>query len=222
MSKKLLLLILIMIAIFTLWYFDLFDFFSLEQIHKLKNWISSFGFIAPLIFILIYILATILFLPGTPLTLLAGLIFGPILGTIYVSIASTIGACFAFIIARYIGRDYIETKFRSNSMFQKIDQGVKLHDWKMIAITRLVPLFPFNAQNYIYGLTDIPLLIYAFVSWLCMLPATFAYVSLAGSILAGDGNITTIITYISIAIALIIALSIVSKYIMKKHHIEKE
>jgi len=87
----------------------------------------------------------------------------------------------------------------------------------MVAITRLVPIFPFSAQNYIYGLTDVDFKSYILVSWLCMLPATIAYVFLAGSIIAGEGNFTTTISYIGVAIALLILLSLVSKNILKKH-----
>lgn len=217
--KKILIIATFILLIIISWIFDLFQYISLERINDLSNWINSFGLLAPIVFIILYLLATILFLPGTPLTLLAGIIFGPILGTIYVSLASTLGATISFIIARFMGRDFIENKLGENDLFSKIDNGVKNQGWKMVAITRLVPLFPFNAQNYIYGLTNISLPTYVLVSWICMLPATFAYVFLAGSIIAGEGNAATTITYISVAVAIIILLSILSKFIIRKQEL---
>lgn len=84
----------------------------------------------------------------------------------------------------------------------------------MIAITRLIPLFPFNAQNYVYGLTYVPLKIYVFVSWLCMLPGTIAYVFLAGAIIGGEGDSAKTVTYIGIGVAILILLSLLSKRIL--------
>jgi len=214
--KKILIIVTFALIFLLMWMFDLFQYISIDRINELSAWINSFGLLAPFVFIILYILATVLFLPGAPLTLLAGIIFGPLLGTLYVSIASTIGAVFSFMTARYMGRDFIESKLGQNDLFVKIDNGVKSQGWRMIAITRLVPIFPFNAQNYIYGLTNISLPTYTFVSWVCMLPATFAYVFLGGSIIAGEGNVATTITYIGIAMAIILLLSMVSRLIIKK------
>jgi uncharacterized membrane protein YdjX (TVP38/TMEM64 family) len=207
------------LAIALIWYFDLFKYISIDRISDLSDWINGFGLLAPIVFISLYVIATVLFLPGSPLTLLAGIIFGPIFGTIYVSIASTLGALLAFLTAKYMGREFIENKLGENDLFKKIDDGVKAQGWKMIAITRLVPIFPFNAQNYIYGLTNINVVTYTFVSWICMLPATFAYVFLGGSILAGDGDVVKTVTYVGIAIAIIVLLSMVSKLITQKNEI---
>ena len=216
-NKKYLLLVLVIIILILLWYFDIFKYFSLTYISEFKSFIDSFGLLAPIIFIIIYILAAILFLPGLPLTLLSGIVFGPLIGSIIVSISSTLGAGFSFLIGRYIGREWIIKKFSKKAIFIKLDKGIKEEGWKMVAITRLVPIFPFSAQNYIYGLTDVDFKSYILVSWLCMLPATIAYVFLAGSIIAGEGNFTTTISYIGVAIALLILLSLVSKNILKKH-----
>ena len=218
--RKPIILIIIIILIFLSWYFDLFKYLNISYIEELKAIINSFGLLAPIIFIIVYILATILFLPGLPLTLLGGLVFGPITGAIIVSISSTLGALSAFLIGRYVGREWITNKFSQSSMFVRINQGLKNQGWKMIAITRLIPIFPFNAQNYIYGLTAIDTKTYTLVSWLFMLPGTIAYVFLAGAIIGGDGNITQTISYIGIALAILIALSLIGKKLKTK--VEKE
>lgn len=208
---KLIVLVLIAVTIALLWVFDAFQYISIDRLSELKSWINGFGFWAPLVYIVLYILATVFFLPGLPITLLSGIVFGPVAGSLYVSIASTIGASLAFLIGRYTGRDWIVGKFGASDLFKKMDSGVKEQGWKMVAITRLVPLFPFNAQNYIYGLTDIPFKTYVFVSWLCMLPATIAYVFLAGAIVGGEGDVAKTVTYVGIGIALLILLSLVAK-----------
>lgn len=216
------LIVLIVAGIIVAWRFGLFQYISLDRIGELTDYINGFGFFAPMVFICIYILATVLFLPGLPLTVLAGIVFGPIYGSIWVSIASTIGASLAFLIGRYTGREMIIQRFSGSDLFKKLDKGVSDQGWQMVAITRLVPLFPFNAQNYAYGLTDIPFGTYVLLSWICMLPATIGYVFLSGSILAGEGDLVKTITYVGVGVALIIVLSIVGKRLAKKQSSKEE
>jgi uncharacterized membrane protein YdjX (TVP38/TMEM64 family) len=83
-------------------------------------------------------------------------------------------------------------------------------------ITRLVPLFPFNLQNYLYGLTDIPLGTYMLVSWLAMLPGTIAYATLAGAIVSGNGDVGRMVIYLAIGAILIVALSYIPKILEKR------
>jgi uncharacterized membrane protein YdjX (TVP38/TMEM64 family)/Fe-S oxidoreductase len=153
---------------------------SLDPQH-LQNWISSYGLWAPLIFILLYSVAPALFLPGLPLTILGGVLFGPIWGVVYTITGATIGASIAFLIARYIGRDWISTKL-SDSRWQKLDADVAHQGWKVVAFTRLIPLFPFNLLNYAFGLTSIRFSHYCLTSFICMLPATIAFISLSSSL----------------------------------------
>jgi len=218
---KISVIVLIVAGIITAWRLGLFQYVSLKNVGILTDYINSFGLFSSIIFICLYVMATVLFIPGIPLTVLAGIVFGPVYGTIWVSIASTIGASLAFLISRYTGREMVLRHFSDRDLFKRLEDGVKDQGWKMVAITRLVPLFPFNAQNYLYGLTAVPFGTYVLVSWICMLPATFAYVFLAGSIVAGEGDAVKTITYIGIGIALIIALSIVGKVLAKKQA-EKE
>lgn len=220
--KKIALLMGLLIVVILLWVLDVFQYFSIDRLSQLTEFINGFGWLAPVVFIVTYIVATIFFLPGLPLTLLAGVIFGPVFGSIWVSVASTIGATGAFIVGRYLGRDFVAQRFSKNDLLLKLDQGVKREGWKMVAITRLVPLFPFNAQNYVYGLTDIPLTTYVLVSWICMLPATIAYVFLAGAIIEGQGNVGRTFVYIGIGVALILILTMIKKAFDKKQLREGE
>lgn len=160
---------------------------TLENTGRLEKWISQFGIWGPVIFVSFYILACLFFLPALPITLMGALAFGPIKGAIFSSVGSTLGAVAAFLLARYGGRDFVKNHFEDKKLFQKIDEGFKKNGWQMLMITRLIPIFPFNLQNFAYGLTSINLLTYAFVSWLCMIPGTVAYNFMAGSLVSGGG-----------------------------------
>ena len=187
----------------------------IRDVPKIKGKVDSFGGIAPLVYIALYIVATVFLIPGLPVTLLAGVAFGPFLGVVYVAIASFIGVSLAFLIARYAARDMVEHWVAGNEQLQKIDAGVERHGWRMVMITRLVPLFPFNLQNYAYGLTRIRFFTYFFVSWLCMLPATVAYVQVGGALISGKGDPKKTAFYLAIAGILIVLVLLVPGFIRK-------
>jgi uncharacterized membrane protein YdjX (TVP38/TMEM64 family) len=148
------------------------------------RWVSSLGTAAPLAFIAIYILACVLFVPGSILTLGGGFLFGVVWGSVYVSIGATAGATCAFLIGRYIARDWIARKIVANARFAAIDAAVGREGWKIVALTRLSPVFPFNLLNYAFGLTRVRLFDYVLASWLAMSPGIVMY-NYLGS-LAGD------------------------------------
>jgi len=142
------------------------------------DWIDSLGPWGPLVFILIYVAATIGFVPGFILTLGAGFLFGLAPGTIYVSIASTGGATLAFLLGRYVARDWVAQKLKGREKFEAIDRAVGREGWKIVGLTRLTPLLPFNPLNYAYGLTHVRLRDFFIASWIGMLPGTLMYVYL--------------------------------------------
>jgi uncharacterized membrane protein YdjX (TVP38/TMEM64 family) len=167
-----------------------------ELLKKLLSWVADLGTWGPLIYIVIYILACVFFIPGSILTLGAGVLFGVIKGSIIVSIASTLGATCAFLVGRHIARDWVSKKIQSNPKFQAIDEAVAREGWKIVGLTRLSPVFPFNLLNYAYGLTRVSLRDYFFASWVGMLPGGIMYVyigSLAGEIakIGGEGRSRT-------------------------------
>lgn len=148
---------------------------------RLQSWINSFGALGPIIFILIYSIAPSLFLPGLPITVAAGLVFGPFYGTLYTIIGATIGASLAFLVARYFARTQIENLV--SGKLKVIDEGVEKKGWIFVAITRLIPLFPFNFLNYAFGLTRVKFSHFVIASFIFMLPGTAAYVVFSSSIL---------------------------------------
>jgi uncharacterized membrane protein YdjX (TVP38/TMEM64 family) len=153
---------------------------ALESIANLGPW-------GPAAFILIYIVATVLFVPGSLLTLGSGVLFGVVGGSICVSIGSILGASCAFLIGRYLTRDWVSKQIEGNQKFKAIDLAVAKEGWKIVLLTRLSPVFPFNLLNYAFGVTQVSFKDYFFASWIGMIPGTVMYVyigSLAGSLAA--------------------------------------
>jgi uncharacterized membrane protein YdjX (TVP38/TMEM64 family) len=183
----------------------------------LKNaldWIRGLGPLAPIAFIAIYIAACVMFLPGSILTIGAGVIFGVVRGSIYVSIAATLGATAAFLVGRYFARDWIARKLDGNAKFKAIDEAVGKEGWKIVILTRLSPVFPFNLLNYAYGLTRVTLRDYFFASWAGMIPGTILYVyigalsgDLAGA--AGSGSANTPLGWVFKAVGLLATVAVV-------------
>lgn len=138
-------------------------------------WVENLGTLGPIAFILIYNLATLLFVPGSLLTLKGGCLFGLLWGSIYVIIASTLGATFAFLIGRYLSRNWVRKQITKNPQFQAIDKAIAKEGFKIVLLTRLSPIFPFNLLNYMLGVTQVSLKDYILGS-IGMIPGTVLYV----------------------------------------------
>lgn len=174
----------------------------LEQ-EKLRAFIEGYGALAPVIYMLTYAIAPALFLPGLPITIAGGILFGPFWGVVYSITSATVGACIAFLISRYVGRSWIEEKLKS-PRWKQLDTMVEQHGWKAVAFTRLIPIFPFNLLNYAFGLTKVKFHHYALTSLVCMLPACIAFIVFSSSLLEViKGNITP-----SFVIGLLLILSV--------------
>ncbi|HIK27806.1 MAG TPA: TVP38/TMEM64 family protein [Oscillatoriaceae cyanobacterium M7585_C2015_266] len=152
-------------------------FFNIQALlQQGLSWIEHLGAFGVVVFIVLYILATVFFLPGSVLTLGAGALFGVVWGFIFVSFASTLGATCAFLIGRYLTRNWVEKQLESNQKFKAIDEAVAREGWKIVGLTRLSPIFPFNFLNYAFGVTRVSLRDYFFASWIGMMPGTLMYV----------------------------------------------
>ena len=143
------------------------------DVATLERAVRGAGWWAPLEFMAIYTLATVLFIPGSVLTLVGGALFGPVAGTFYNLTGATCGATLAFLIARHVTSDWVRSK--AGGRMKLVIEGVEREDWRFIAFVRLVPLFPFNLLNYVLGLTRIRLSRFVIVSYLAMLPGALAY-----------------------------------------------
>jgi uncharacterized membrane protein YdjX (TVP38/TMEM64 family) len=154
----------------------------------LTNWVERLGPLGLVAFIGIYAIATVIFVPGSLLTISAGLIFGLGLGTLVAWLGAVLGSTLAFLIARYLARSKIEEKTRNNQKFKAIDEAIGKQGWKIIGLLRLSPLIPFNASNYFYGVTAIKFWPYVVASACGMLPGTLLYVYLGAAGKAGLGG----------------------------------
>jgi len=201
----------ILLLMFLAWYFNLG-----EKIRGIKGFIDDLGVWGPLVYGLIYAGCVVAMIPGSGLTVIAGALFGSLWGTVVASLASITGAALCFLIARYFARDSVSEWVSGNEKFRKLDELTKTHGGWIVAVTRLVPLFPFNLLNYGFGLTRVSFWTYVFLSWLCMLPGTVMYV-------VGADAITKAVTrgeipwhLIGILVLLIIALTFIVRFARKK------
>ena len=162
-----------------------------EFLQNALQWINSLGAIGGIVFIGIYIIATLAFLPAALLTLGAGVIFGVIWGSLYVFIGATLGAIAAFLGGRYLAQGWVKEKISSYKKFAIIDKAVSKEGLKIVLLVRLSPLFPFNLLNYAFGITSVSFQDYLIGS-VGMIPGTIMYVyfgSLVGDIaLIGSKN----------------------------------
>jgi uncharacterized membrane protein YdjX (TVP38/TMEM64 family) len=141
-------------------------------------WVESQGVWAPVVFILIYALAAVLLVPASLMTLGAGSLFGVVQGSVIASIASTLAAALAFLIARYGAREWVAARFVRHPALGALDAGVAERGWLIVVLTRLSPAFPFGLLNYALGLTRVGFVPYIVASWVTMLPATVLVVYL--------------------------------------------
>ena len=148
------------------------------------TWVESIGIWGPFVFATGYAIATVAMVPGLPLTLVAGAIFGLTTGIATVFIGASVGATLAFLVSRYVARSWVEQKLEGYEKFAAIDSAVGKKGMKIVMLLRLSPLVPFNLLNYALGLTSVRLREYV-LAHLAMLPATFLYVyygHLAGTV----------------------------------------
>jgi uncharacterized membrane protein YdjX (TVP38/TMEM64 family) len=186
----------------------------------IQNWIEQSGALAPLLFMLVYVLATVFFLPGSVLTLAGGALFGPVVGVFYNLTAATIGAILSFLAARYLASDWVAKK--SAGRLKQLINGVENEGWRFVAFVRLVPVFPFNLLNYALGLSKIKLLDYSLATYICMLPGAIAYTYLGyiGREAATGGE--SLIQKTMLALALLAIVAFLPRFISQFRHASKK
>ena len=182
------------LAILIVMLFLALRFFNLQQgLLDLLAWIELSGTKGPVIYFFLYLLAGVFMFPGLILTMAAGVLFGVVKGSIIVYFSSTASVTAAFLVSRYLARDLVARKIAGNRMILLLDRAVGSEGWKIVGLTRLSPLFPYNVLNYAFGLTRVSLKDYVLASFFGMIPLTTFYVylgSLAGSLveLGAEGS----------------------------------
>ena len=186
--------------------------FTLENLEKI---IQQAGYLAPLIFIVFYAAGTLFFFPGLPLTITGGLLFGPTWGTFYNMVGALIGSSLAFLTTRYLMQDFVLSQFKKD--LDKLLNETSAQGFKFVAIVRLIPVIPFNAINYVLGLTKVSYINFLFASAIFMLPACAVYTyigSLGKDALNGDFAVLAkkVLLGVSGIIVLVLVTSFVKKY----------
>jgi uncharacterized membrane protein YdjX (TVP38/TMEM64 family) len=161
-----------------------------DWLEQAQSWAARMGFLGGVVFGLVYVVGALLFVPGSVLTLGAGLVFGLAWGVVVASASATATAAAAFLITRYLARDRVARLARRHEKFAAIDEAVREKGWKVVALLRLSPLVPFSLSNYLFGLTAIDFWPYVLASWAAMLPGTILYVYLgaAGGMAVGGAR----------------------------------
>lgn len=186
------------------------DFGLVHRLVTMKSWIASLGAWGPLVFVLLYAAGVVAAIPGSILTVVAGALFGSIYGVMLVSVASTLGAALAFLIARYFARESVTRWLFQYEKFRRLYQLTSKRGAIIVGLTRLVPIFPFVMLNYGFGLTAISFWTYLFWSWLCMLPGTVLYVVGTAALVNGfsSGGISWMLILVIFLSAILLTVSI--------------
>ena len=149
---------------------------------QLQRWLQQMGIWAPIIYIIIYSIATIFILPSTPLNLSGGAIFGSVWGTVWTSIAAVLAAVLSFGFSRTIGRKFVEQKLAGK--WQSIDREMEQGGFFYMFAIRLLPLIPYGMVNFAAGLTSIKFRDYFFGTLLGTVPGILPFVMMGAGLTA--------------------------------------
>ena len=156
-------------------------------------WTESHRYLAWILFLLMYLIAAVLVIPGTILTLSAGFAFGVPVGAMLVSLGSLAGASAAFLVGRFFAREWVADRVAKWRTFDALDKATAQEGFVIVLLSRLSPLFPFNLLNYAFGLTAVRFRDYVVASWIGMAPAIVLYVYIGSAAQSltelGDGQI---------------------------------
>ena len=152
-----------------------------EMAQSIFGWIQENPNVSWLVFLGVYILATVLLLPGSLLTIGGGWLFGFVEGLVVVSLSSTLAASCSFLIGRYLARAWVEGKISEDARYRSLDRAIGERGFFVVLLTRLSPLFPYNLLNYAWGVSSVRLSRYVLASWMGMIPGTLLYVYLGAA-----------------------------------------
>lgn len=177
-SAKLVLGLLVGCAVAGFLYFDLGRYLSLDALKANRDQLLAFTEVnystSVAVYVLAYCTVVGLSLPGGAImTLAGGFLFGSVLGTLYVNVGATVGATLAFLVARYLLRDWVEQQF--GSRLGAIQEGFSRNAFSYLLTLRLIPLFPFFLVNMVSGLTRVRVGTYVAATSLGIIPGSFVF-----------------------------------------------
>jgi uncharacterized membrane protein YdjX (TVP38/TMEM64 family) len=183
-----------------------------EWMGAFREWILGFGWWGPLVFALAYILSTLAMVPGAPMTMVAGLLFG-LWGLPLVVASATVGSAIAFLSARYLVHDRIQHMIEARPRLKAVARAVAARGWTVITLLRLSPLIPFNVQNYLLGVTGLSFGWFLLATLLGSLPGSllFVYIGMAGRPGAERGFWEWVMVGVGLAATLLVAIVIANR-----------
>ncbi len=191
-----------------------------DWVKAFSDWVQKMGALGVVVFIAVYAIATVCFLPGWIFTVAAGLVYGIAGGTAVALSGAIIGCSLAFLCGRYLVRQRIESATKGNKKFKAIDEAIGKQGWKIVGLLRLSPLIPFNLSNYFYGVTAVKFWPYFLASAVGMLPGTllYAYLGAAGKAGLGGDHQQSPLKYVLLGVGLLatIAVTIYVSHLAKK------
>jgi uncharacterized membrane protein YdjX (TVP38/TMEM64 family) len=187
----------------------------LEEIDfgMLETRFQSFGVWGYLLFVITFVALAMFPFPSTFWVLLGGSLFGPWLGTALSVVSATIAAMLAFVVGRYLGRDYVRTHAGPRS--RRVLRGVEAEGWRFVAMTRLIPVFPFAPTNYAFGLTGIRLRTYVGTTAIALIPNLAAYTWLGHATRQAIIGVENLIQLLLVAVALVALLLFLPGFIRR-------
>jgi uncharacterized membrane protein YdjX (TVP38/TMEM64 family)/rhodanese-related sulfurtransferase len=185
----------------------------------MESVLRTLGPWGPVAHIVLFALGTVLFAPGALFGLVGGILFGPVWGTIFNLAGATLGATAAFLVARYVVANWVRR--RMGPKLERLIKGVEAEGWRFVALTRLVPLIPFNVLNYALGLTRIPVVQYVLASLVSMIPGTLAYTWLGHASREAAAGSGTAIRYGLMGLAVLAAVVFVPRLLRRFKNAEK-
>jgi len=189
-------------------------------ISRLSDFVAAQGNLGVVIFIAVNALAIMLFMPQSPFSVAAGVLFGWKLGTVWAITAMTLGATCSFFIARYGVREWLREKFKDKPVFRTMQRLSRVHPFHVISLSRLIPVIPFPLASYLLGVTEVRSSSYALLTCVCMLPETLFLASGGHLLHSGISGKTSIEAAIVLGIAAVVFG--VAAHKMKKKFLENE
>ncbi|MBU8763724.1 TVP38/TMEM64 family protein [Micrococcus luteus] len=178
----------------------------------IRAWMLSFGWAAPVLFILIYTVRPLILFPASILSLAGGLAFGPVWGTVYTIVGATMGAVLSFWLARLLGKKFVQVKLKEK--WGKVKKQLQHKGFLYILLLRLIPIFPFDLVSYAAGVSKVKFTAFLFGTLLGIIPGTFAYNFLGSSFLQEKSE------YIVIAAAVFVLVMLIP-FLLKKRVVNK-
>lgn len=150
----------------------------------IRTWILSFGWLSPILFVVIYTIRPLILFPASILSITGGLAFGAIWGTVLTVIGATAGAVLSFMLARYMGKSLVQMEWKGK--FAKIQSQLEHRGLLYVLLLRLIPIFPFDLISYVAGVSKIHFRAFFIGTLFGIIPGTFAYNFLGSSFVGGS------------------------------------